>query len=191
MHAKTSPAAAAPTGRGQEGRCRIVAHRSDEVKVVRSARFRVYGSDSTNPRLQPPEALLEKRSYFTVFEGNGSGLSGVVCGARMEEGGSRRGRHVDFVVYAGVWSRGLFECGSRDDGTRGAAAPAPVNPALVNIETWRDLSSGRPRAARIVFAESAPPRRLIASRVVLAERIARERGPITTVRDYGVPPARG
>src|SRR5258706_9799855 len=96
-----------------------------------------------------PRLWLEKRSYFTVFEGNGSGLSGVVCDTRMEDGGSRRGRHVDFVVYAGVWSRGLFECGSRDDGTRGAAAPAPVNPAPVNIETWRDLSSGRPPAARI------------------------------------------
>ena len=54
---------------------------------------------------------------------------------------------MDFVVYAGVWSGGLFECGSRDDGTRGGAAPA-----LVNIETWRDLSSGRPRAARILLA---------------------------------------
>src|SRR5437016_9886405 len=53
------------------------------------------------------------------------------------------GRHVDFVVYAGVWSGGLSECGSRDDGARGAAAPAPVN-----IETWRYLSKraapGRP-----------------------------------------------
>src|SRR6266566_502392 len=57
------------------------------------------------------------------------------------------GRHVDFVVYAGVRSGGLSECGSRDDGARGAAAPAPVT-----IETWRDLSSGRPRAARILLA---------------------------------------
>src|SRR5260370_39615342 len=129
-----------------------------------------------------PRLWLEKRSYFTVFEGNGSGLSGVVCGvcgARMEDGGSRRGRHVDFVVYAGVWSRGLFECGSRDDGTRGAAAPAPANPAPVNIETWRDLSSGRPRAAPIVFAERVPPPRLIASRVGLAEPLPRRRGPLT------------
>jgi len=78
-------------------------------------------------------------------------LSGVVCGLewRTEEVGE--GRHVDFVVYAGVWSGCLSECGSRDDGARGAAAPAPVN-----IETWRDLSSGRPRAARILLApESA------------------------------------
>src|SRR5260370_39012759 len=126
-----------------------------------------------------PWFWLVKRSYCTVVEGNGSGLSGVVCGARMEDGGSRRGRHVDFVVYAGVWSRGLFECGSRDDGTRGAAAPAPVNPAPVTSETWRDLSSGRPRAARIVFAERVPPPRLIASRVGLAEPLPRRRGPLT------------
>src|SRR5258708_22456678 len=123
-----------------------------------------------------PRLWLEKRSYFTVFEGNGSGLSGVVCGARMEDGGSRRGRHVDFVVYAGVWSRGLFECGSRDDGTRGAAAPAPVNPAPVNIETWRGLSSGRAPAAPIVFSVNVPPPRLLDSRGLLAQRIAREPG---------------
>src|SRR2546423_13802045 len=38
----------------------------------------------------------------------------------------RRGRHVDLAVYARMWSRGLSGCGSRDDGARRAATPAPV-----------------------------------------------------------------
>src|SRR5260370_5460144 len=82
-----------------------------------------------------PRLWLEKRSYFTVFEGNGSGLSGVVYGARIEDGGWRRARHVDFVVYPGVWSRGLFVWGSLDDGTLGAAATSPQTSTPVNNRT--------------------------------------------------------
>src|SRR5262249_62214926 len=70
------------------------------------------------------ELSPQKWCYFTSFGWNGSGFRELFAALewRTEEVGE--GRHVDFVVYAGVRSGGLAECGSRGGGKRGAGAAA-------------------------------------------------------------------
>ena len=143
-----------PGGRnnGRLGRRRIVAHRLEEVKTGgrRSQPTRVRGKPlkqwltAANPRRK----LLHKMVPYYHFSGKVPGTdwrlpSFLLARQRLKH---RRGRHVDFAVYARLRRRGLSGCGSRDDGARRAATPAPLA-----ISAWRDLSGGRPRAARNFF----------------------------------------
>src|SRR5262249_19722704 len=141
-----------PSGRGRRAAAGIVAHRSDEVKAVPPGRFTAHID-------RPPEAVAvgaapQNGVILPLLDGTDRPF-GMWLGRSGGREGEVGGGHGVFVVSAGVWSGGLSECGSRDDGTRGAAAPPPVN-----IETWRDLSSGRPRAARIILADKPYSRRL-------------------------------
>src|SRR5947209_9563718 len=70
-----------PQPRRQEGRCRIVAHRSDEVKVVKSRLSASLPAGPLTQSLQPPPGRLTKMVLFYLRAMERIPLLGVVRGA--------------------------------------------------------------------------------------------------------------
>jgi hypothetical protein len=90
--------------------------------------------------------LLHRMVLYYSFSGKVPGTgwrlpSFLLARQRLKH---RRGRHVDFAVYARLRRRGLSGCGGRDDGARRTATPAPV--AILRMAgPERRAAPGRPQ----------------------------------------------
>src|SRR5262249_60205507 len=109
----------------------IVAHRLDKVKSRHDERRGPVAAARTDQAAVAPPTWA--KSFFdkngikipVLWQSSGNGLaaSELSAGSIDDRRGVGEGRHVDFAVYARVWSGGLPERCSRDGGTPTASTP--------------------------------------------------------------------